>query len=153
MNTNNDIVHVHCPLSGAATPVWQVWQLPYLGFWIFQKQVTQWAKSGDIGAKNRKKWLKNLSNGQQKQVSPPLPSLPKWGNAAPGFFNEDLCWDTVVLKHLFVILECCEYLSQNCRTLEMWDINIWEDVKIHYTASTERRRHAILNSEYHIMSF
>ena len=34
------------------------------------KQVTQWAKSGDIGAKNRKKWPKNLSNGQKKQVSP-----------------------------------------------------------------------------------
>ena len=30
--------------TGAATPVWQV---------------TQWAKSGDIGAKNRKKWTKN----------------------------------------------------------------------------------------------
>ena len=73
--------------TGAATPVWQVWQLPYLGFWIFQKQVTQWAKSGDIGAKNRKKWPKNLSNGQKKQVSPPLPSLPKWGNAAPGVFS------------------------------------------------------------------
>ena len=27
--------------SEAATPVWQVWQLPYLGFYIFQKQVTQ----------------------------------------------------------------------------------------------------------------
>ena len=44
----------------AATPVWQVWQLPYLGFYIFPKQVTQWAKSGDIGAKNKRKWPKNL---------------------------------------------------------------------------------------------
>jgi len=26
---------------------------------------------------------KNLSNGQKQQVSPSLPSLPKWGNAAP----------------------------------------------------------------------
>ena len=83
-------------LTGAATPVWQVWQLPYLGFWIFQKQVTQWAKSGDIGAKNRKKWPKNLSNGQKKQVSPPLPSLPKWGNAAPG---RDQAWSRGLSWH------------------------------------------------------
>ena len=42
----------------AATPVWQVWQLPYLGFYIFQKQVTQWAKSGDIEAKKQEKRAK-----------------------------------------------------------------------------------------------
>ena len=75
--------------SGAATPVWQVSQLPYLGLQIFQKQMTQWAKSGDIGAKNGKNWSKNLSNGQKKQVFLPLPSLPKWGNAAPAY--KSLC--------------------------------------------------------------
>ena len=68
---------------GAATPVWQVWQLPYLGVWIFQKQVTQWAKSGDIGAKNERKWPKNPIKWAKNQVSASLPSLSKWANAAP----------------------------------------------------------------------
>ena len=36
------------------------------------------------GQKTKKMSKKNLSSGQKNQVSPPLPSLPKWGNAAPG---------------------------------------------------------------------
>ena len=71
-------------------------QLPYLGFYIFQKQVTQWAKSGDTRAKNRRIWPKNLSTRQKKQVSASLPSLPKWGNAAPDILFTPACPELLV---------------------------------------------------------
>ena len=76
---------------GAATPVWQVWQLPYLGVQIFQKQVTQWAKSGDIGAKNRRKWPKSLSNGQKA----------KWGNAATNGNGYDYLPDLTFIYKIY----------------------------------------------------
>ena len=47
--------------------------------------MTQWAKSGDTRAKNKRKLTKNLSDGLKKQVSASLPSLPKWVYAAPGY--------------------------------------------------------------------
>ena len=50
--------------------------MPYLGFGIFQKQVTQWVKSGDMWARNKKNCQKS-NQMDKKQVSSPLPSLPK----------------------------------------------------------------------------
>ena len=42
--------------------------------------MTQWAKSGDIGVENGQK---TYQMGKKEQVSASLPSLSKWGNAAP----------------------------------------------------------------------
>ena len=101
-----------------ATPVCQVWQLPYLGFSIFQKQVTLWAKSSKF---------QSLFSNDYNRVSHkkfPLCLLPfSW----PNFINMQSCYmlGTRILKIDPTIAEIFD--------VESFHLSFWKLTCCYYT--------------------
>ena len=73
---------------------WQPWPWPFLGFWTDQKQVIPWTKTGDIGAKNDRKWQKKTAiSGKNLQETLDCRSA-----------TADHYWDTDLFSQLSGIL-------------------------------------------------
>ena len=89
------------------------------------------SKTGDTMGKIRRhrgkkqeKMAKKLIIWQKKQVSPPLPYLPKWGNAAPAFHGVVVSGLEVVVSGLVVVEPGLEVVEPGLGLLEVSDNNM-----------------------------